>query len=116
MKDYSPLFNQGLYSIIASAPSAAFRKPAVVPLVVLPPQQAQENSVQARRSRRNVNGRSFLHLNKTTVNIDQDSFKVPSLPRTATGVTFQSRRSSSSSTSSPTSPSRRALPLAKPAP
>ncbi|KAG8951868.1 hypothetical protein FRC04_005560 [Tulasnella sp. 424] len=122
MKDYSPLFNQGLFSIVATPAVTHFRKPAVVPLVVLPPPSAptQENSVQARRSRRHVNGRSFLHLNKTSVHTDEDSFKVPSLPRTATGVTFQSSRrtSSSSSTklSSPTSPSRRALPLAKPAP
>ncbi|KAG8908475.1 hypothetical protein FRC01_007357 [Tulasnella sp. 417] len=120
MRDYSPLFNQGLYSIVATPAVTHFRKPAVVPLVVLPPAPTQENSVQARRSRRIANGRSFLHLNKTSVNTDEDSFKVPSIPRTATGLTFQSssRASSSSSAkpSSPSSPSRRALPLAKPAP
>ncbi|KAG9042954.1 hypothetical protein FS837_010202 [Tulasnella sp. UAMH 9824] len=118
MRDYSPLFNQGLYSIITTPAVTHFRKPAVVPLVVLPPAPTQENSVQARRSRRIANGRSFLHLNKTSVNTDEDSFKVPSLPRTATGMTFQSSRrgSSSSAKSSASSPSRRALPLPKPAP
>ncbi|KAG8913554.1 hypothetical protein FRC00_002151, partial [Tulasnella sp. 408] len=121
MRDYSPLFNQGLYSIMTTpAVTTHFRKPAaaVVPLVVLPPAPAQENSVQARRSRRIANGRSFLHLNKTSVNTDEDSYKVPSLPRTATGMTFQSSRrgSSSSAKSSSSSPSRRALPLPKPAP